>query len=98
MIKFETNHGETKTEVNGTCVEILIDTTIFIREVYKAFNKNGKEAGELFKDYCVSDNGLTHATFGLFGSEESDMLNPEEVARLEAIVNLILKGRPVETP
>lgn len=105
MIKFETNHGETKTEVNGTCVEILIDTTIFIREVYKAFNKNGKEAGELFKDYCVSDNGLTHAAFGLFGSSESDMLNPEGVEereetarRLTDIVSILLKGKPVETP
>lgn len=105
MIKFDTNHGETEIKVSGNYVEILIDTTIFIREVYKAFNKYGKEAGELFKDYCVSDNGLAHAAFDLFGSAESDMLNPEGVEereetarRLTDIVSILLKGKPVETP
>lgn len=105
MIKFETNHGETEIKVSGDYLEILIDTTILIREVYKAFNQNSKEAGELFKDYCVSDNGLAHAAFDLFGLAESDMLNPEEVEkreeaarRLTDIVSILLKRKPVETP
>lgn len=76
MIKFETSNGKTNLSITGTFDELMADSCLFVKCMYKSIEDKDKIAGRLYKDFAM--NHMPKLAFkeaeDLFGDESLEKM------------------------